>query len=453
MFPITIVVQEDGTTTVTPSSGAAGGGASVSPEALTVTADAQRKVTDLSGESIDAHQDVINNWYNALRWSATKMMIGQYIAAPPVAPVVAIEVSLVRMGTLPAGHRVWLELHDASGSVLSTSASIDPNTVSQTESLWHRFEMPGAPQPIGPWRIVVLGDYPVSQQQFLLVGGKAADVFAGGQAEESDGTTWGPATAYTAGTIADMGFRVWVAASFGWTEPDPPLTYQITSGALAPGDALTGALVRAPGDLPGTYPITAGTLAAPAGYALTVVGAALTVAERPSPVLSGTSVLLAGQSNAVNGRDAIAAWLAVPATASHGGQSIAGWAAGQSYWTEIESGLNAHPEIQALVWWQGESDAGASLVGGYEAALQDLLARVRVVRPGLPVVIVSIGPPHQDFEEPARTTIWEIQRAVGSEPGNTFVDVTSVGHTGQHCTPEGYERAAYFVARTLGVVA
>jgi hypothetical protein len=69
---------------------------------------------------------------------------------------------------------------------------------------------------------------------------------------------------------------------------DPALTYQITAGTLVPGDAVTGALTRAPGEnvlpnLPGMttgYAIQQGTLALGANYALTYVGANLTINPR-----------------------------------------------------------------------------------------------------------------------------------------------------------------------------
>ena len=60
-------------------------------------------------------------------------------------------------------------------------------------------------------------------------------------------------------------------------DPDPTLTYQITSGSLLPGDAFTGALTRVAGEDVGPYAIGQGTLALPANYALTFVGANLTI--------------------------------------------------------------------------------------------------------------------------------------------------------------------------------
>jgi hypothetical protein len=60
-------------------------------------------------------------------------------------------------------------------------------------------------------------------------------------------------------------------------EPDPPLTYQITNGSLAFGDAFSGALTRDPGEEVGVYAIRQGTLALDGNYMLAYVGADFTI--------------------------------------------------------------------------------------------------------------------------------------------------------------------------------
>ena len=67
---------------------------------------------------------------------------------------------------------------------------------------------------------------------------------------------------------------------------DPALTYQLTSGSLAPGDSVAGALVRAPGEAVGSYAILQNTVALNANYALTYVGANLAITN-VAPVASG----------------------------------------------------------------------------------------------------------------------------------------------------------------------
>jgi hypothetical protein len=62
-----------------------------------------------------------------------------------------------------------------------------------------------------------------------------------------------------------------------WGEPDPVLTYQITSGSLAFNDAFTGTLSRVPGELVGTFPILQGDLTLNGNYILNYIGADLTI--------------------------------------------------------------------------------------------------------------------------------------------------------------------------------
>ena len=67
------------------------------------------------------------------------------------------------------------------------------------------------------------------------------------------------------------------AKSKGVGQPDPQLTYQITSGSLLSGDAFTGTLIREPGEATGTYTILQGTLLLPEYYDIIYVGADLTI--------------------------------------------------------------------------------------------------------------------------------------------------------------------------------
>jgi hypothetical protein len=63
--------------------------------------------------------------------------------------------------------------------------------------------------------------------------------------------------------------------SFG--QPDPQLTYQITTGSLLEGDTVSGHLTRVSGEAPGTYAILKGTLSLPDYYVITYVGADFTI--------------------------------------------------------------------------------------------------------------------------------------------------------------------------------
>jgi hypothetical protein len=59
--------------------------------------------------------------------------------------------------------------------------------------------------------------------------------------------------------------------------PDPPLTYALTSGSLVAGDSFSGALTRVAGEAVGSYAIQKNTLTAGSNYDLTYVGANLTI--------------------------------------------------------------------------------------------------------------------------------------------------------------------------------
>lgn len=73
-------------------------------------------------------------------------------------------------------------------------------------------------------------------------------------------------------------------------QADPLLAYSITAGALAGGDAFTGALIRAAGEGAGSYAIEQGTLALSANYTLTFVAGRLTIqAAAPTDVFGSFS--------------------------------------------------------------------------------------------------------------------------------------------------------------------
>ena len=68
------------------------------------------------------------------------------------------------------------------------------------------------------------------------------------------------------------------AASKVWTSADPlPFAYSITSGSLVGSDTFSGALTRDPGDGPGDFAITQGTLTLGANYNLSYIGNFLTI--------------------------------------------------------------------------------------------------------------------------------------------------------------------------------
>ena len=71
---------------------------------------------------------------------------------------------------------------------------------------------------------------------------------------------------------------------------DPALTFTVTAGSLAGGDAFTGGLTRASGSDVGSYAIQQGSLSAGVNYALTYVPATLTITAAPLTVTGLTGV-------------------------------------------------------------------------------------------------------------------------------------------------------------------
>ena len=76
-------------------------------------------------------------------------------------------------------------------------------------------------------------------------------------------------------------------------EKDPALTYEVYG--LVKGDKLSGSLTREPGELPGIYRITQGTLTAPSSnYTLSFTGASFIIGEKPALNFNGDISQIAG---------------------------------------------------------------------------------------------------------------------------------------------------------------
>ncbi len=82
-------------------------------------------------------------------------------------------------------------------------------------------------------------------------------------------------------------------------DPQPALTYTTTSGSLATGDSITGALTRASGNNVGSYNITQGTLSVTNAdsYYLTVYGASLTINKRTLAISADNKTKTYGDSD------------------------------------------------------------------------------------------------------------------------------------------------------------
>ena len=87
-----------------------------------------------------------------------------------------------------------------------------------------------------------------------------------------------------------------VSKTYG--DPDPsPLAFTVTSGTLAEGDDVAGALTREAGEGVGTYDILPGTLDAGPNYTFTVEGGTLTIDQRPIEVTADNTTAVYGDDD------------------------------------------------------------------------------------------------------------------------------------------------------------
>ena len=75
------------------------------------------------------------------------------------------------------------------------------------------------------------------------------------------------------------------------------LTFEVSSGSLAPGDSFSGSLTRAGGTDAGTYAITQGSLTLGSNYAITYVGANYTITARAITVTADSQTKVYGQAD------------------------------------------------------------------------------------------------------------------------------------------------------------
>jgi hypothetical protein len=89
------------------------------------------------------------------------------------------------------------------------------------------------------------------------------------------------------------------AKSRTYGDPDPTLTYQITSGSLVGGDEFTGSLSREAGEDAGSYEILQNDLALSTNYDLSYVGADFSITVRPITVTADPQSKILGQDDPV----------------------------------------------------------------------------------------------------------------------------------------------------------
>ena len=134
----------------------------------------------------------------------------------------------------------------------------------------------------------------------------AGESVAGGPYAINQGTlTAGPnyTIAFTGAALTITPRPVTVTADAGQTkvygDADPVLTYQVTSGSMASGDAFTGALARTAGEhvADSPFPITQGTLSLGDNYTLAFIGASFAITPRPVTVTADAKTKVYGDAN------------------------------------------------------------------------------------------------------------------------------------------------------------
>lgn len=110
-------------------------------------------------------------------------------------------------------------------------------------------------------------------------------------------------------------------------------------------------------------------------------------------------------------------------------------------WPALQALLRAPDQVDAFVWFQGESDATDALLPGYASALQDLLGRVRTAQPN--AVLLICGLEDYTLDRPHWNAMRVIQQQVaGSVPRARYVPTDDLPVNGQHLTQAGYARLA-----------
>lgn len=164
--------------------------------------------------------------------------------------------------------------------------------------------------------------------------------------------------------------------------------------------------------------------------------------------VADTTIALSGQSNALKLRPYLADALRASGKNlvgwQKGAQQISVWDAGQQGWLGLSQSLGPH--VQALVWWQGESDGENGIAAGYQSRLASFIARVRtaVGNPSLPVYLIEVGS-HPLFAE-----IGPQQSAYcASDAHCHFIGSASLPAYVSHMDPAGYATVASLLASVV----
>jgi hypothetical protein len=174
------------------------------------------------------------------------------------------------------------------------------------------------------------------------------------------------------------------------------------------------------------------------------------VTPTPSvPVTPTRPLVVAGQSNAVNVAPFLRAVYpqAVLSDSTQYGRPISSWSPNEQppvLWPILAGAL--HQRVQAVVWWQGESDRENP---GYLDDLRDLAARIRLEN-GDPTLLIAVV---RVLDLPSNVTVRAAQQAFVAGDANAVL-VSSDGQafedgTSDHLTNEGYQAVAQRILLAL----
>lgn len=180
-----------------------------------------------------------------------------------------------------------------------------------------------------------------------------------------------------------------------------------------------------------------------------VVACEATGPARSHPSPPQTTILLSGQSNAVNLSPFLvgAYHPSLVVTSAYPGNPISLWTEGHPNW-RVLAPLLRQP-LRAFVWWQGETDADARSTT-YLADLTDFVARVRLANhaPDLFVIVIRILP----LPQGAGASVRAAQEAFVQADTNAVLvssdDVPALPD-GYHLADAGYRQVAARIVAAL----
>ncbi len=171
-------------------------------------------------------------------------------------------------------------------------------------------------------------------------------------------------------------------------QPDPALTFNLTTGSLVASDAFTGTLSRVAGEAPGQYAILPGTLALSGNYDLSFLGANLTIL---SPTGTVTKVVASSDPSSDYGE-------VVTFTATVTAQSGTAQETGTVVFMDGSAVLGSSPVFDSLAAFStsmlavGSHYITAIYEGNESSAPSQSPVLTQTVRPAATNTILLVGP-------------------------------------------------------------